>query len=160
MNIQIGAKIPSTNVQIASNDGPQNINTDELFAGGKIALFCVPGAFTPTCSAKHLPGFIENYDSLIAAGINKIICMSVNDAFVMYAWGKSAEIGDKIVMLADGNGDFTAALGLELNGRAYGLGKRAQRFSMIVENGIVTHLFIEASGEFRVSSAQFMLENI
>jgi peroxiredoxin len=139
-----------------SEQGPQPINTSDYFAGRRIVLFSVPGAFTPTCSAYHLPGFVEFAEKFSDKGIDAIACMSVNDVFVMHAWGKSAN-ADGIDMLADGNGEFTSALGLELDGTPFGMGKRSQRFALVADNGFVTHLMIEASGEFRVSSAESVL---
>jgi peroxiredoxin len=133
------------------------VTTDQLFAGKKVALFALPGAFTPTCSAKHLPGFIQNSEALKGKGIDSIACVSVNDAFVMGAWGEQQKAGDKVMMLADGNGDFTRALGLELDATKFGMGKRSQRFSMVVDNGVVTQLNVEAPGAFEVSSADHMM---
>jgi len=128
-----------------------------LFKGKKVALFALPGAFTPTCSAKHLPGYIQQYDALKAKGIDTIVCLSVNDAFVMGAWGTQQGAGDKVMMLADGNGDFTRAVGLEMDGSKFGMGKRSQRYSMIVEDGVVKGLNVEAPGAFEVSSADHMM---
>ena len=136
--------------------GPVPITTAELFGGRKVVLFSVPGAFTPTCSARHLPGFVELADDILAQGVDTIACMSVNDVFVMSAWSESAG-ADKILMLADGNGDFARALGLELDATQFGMGHRSQRFALIAENGIVRELFIEGPGEFSVSSAEHVL---
>lgn len=160
MAIKINDKIPSVNVKIIAPDGVETINTSKLFESGKIVMFGVPGAFTPTCSAKHLPSYLENYDNLKAKGVEKIICLSVNDAFVMAAWAKHQKSETKIIMLADGSSDFTKALGLELDARAFGMGMRAQRFALIAQNGVVKNLFIEQAGEYKVSSAQHMVENI
>jgi len=142
-----------------SEHGPQPIKSTEYFAGRKVILFSVPGAFTPTCSAYHLPGYVEHAEDFSNQGIDAIACMSVNDVFVMHAWGKSSN-ADGIDMLADGNGEFTQALGLELDGTAFGMGKRSQRFALIADNGIVTDLMVEAPGEFRVSSAESVLATL
>ena len=155
--IKVGDKIPSATLMQMKDGGPKPVTTDQLFAGKKVALFALPGAFTPTCSAKHLPGFIQHSDALKAKGIDTIACVSVNDAFVMGAWGEQQKAGDKVMMLADGNGDFTRALGLELDATKFGMGKRSQRFSMVVDNGVVTQLNVEAPGAFEVSSADHMM---
>jgi len=159
MTIKIGDQIPSGTLTTMTDTGPTPLGSDELFAGKKVVLFSVPGAFTPTCSAKHLPGFIDRADDIMARGVDTIACMAVNDVFVMNAWGKSAG-ADRVLMLADGNGDFTKALGLELDATAWGMGHRSQRFAMIVEDGRVTGLFVEAPGEFRVSSAENVLASL
>jgi peroxiredoxin len=155
--IKVGDKIPSATLMQMKDGGPKPVTTDQLFAGKKVALFALPGAFTPTCSAKHLPGFIQHFDALKAKGIDAIACVSVNDAFVMGAWGDQQKAGDKVMMLADGNGDFTRALGLELDATKFGMGKRSQRFSMVVDNGVVTQLNVEQPGAFEVSSADHMM---
>ena len=155
--IKVGDKIPSATLMQMKDGGPKPVTTDQLFAGKKVALFALPGAFTPTCSAKHLPGFIQNSDALKEKGIDAIACVSVNDAFVMGAWGEQQKAGDKVMMLADGNGDFTRALGLELDATKFGMGKRSQRFSMVVDNGMVAQLNVEAPGAFEVSSADHMM---
>ncbi len=155
--IKVGDAIPSMKLMQATADGPKEISTDELFKGKTVALFAVPGAFTPTCSAKHLPGFVEHAAALKAKGADSIVCMSVNDAFVMGAWGKSQGVGEDIVMLADGSAAFTKALGLELDLVARGLGIRSQRFALIAKDGIVSHLAIEAPGGFDVSRAEAVL---
>lgn len=160
MTIAVGDKIPSSTLTTMTADGPGPVSTDEFFAGKKVVLFAVPGAFTPTCSAKHLPGFIEQADEILAKGVDAIACMSVNDVFVMHAWGKDAGVEDKVVMLADGNGDFTKELGLELDGRGFGMGVRSQRFAVIVEDGTVTELNIEEPGAFQVSSANHILSQL
>lgn len=160
MTIKINDQIPDVNIKIATNDGPIPTKTSEIFIGEKVALFAVPGAFTPTCSAKHLPSFMELKDELKAKGITKIVCLSVNDGFVMQAWAKSQDVNDEITMIADGSAEFTKALGLEMDASAFGMGIRSQRFALVADNGKVTHLFIEAPGEYKVSSAQYMLENI
>ncbi len=158
--IEVGAAIPSTKLMMATGEGPREISTDELFNGHKVVMFGVPGAFTPTCSAKHLPGFIQMNDAFIEKGVNKIVCLSVNDAFVMGAWARDQNVDEKIVMLADGSGLFTKALGLELDLTARGLGVRCQRFAMVVDNGTVTSLFIEAPGGFDVSRAEAVLTTL
>jgi peroxiredoxin len=136
---------------------PQPVKTDDLFSGKKVVLFALPGAFTPTCSAKHLPGFIQHAEALKQKGVDTIACLSVNDAFVMGAWGDQQGSGDKVLMLADGNGDFTRALGLEMDATKFGMGQRSQRYSMVVENGVVKQLNVEAPGSFSVSSAEHAL---
>lgn len=160
MTIAVGDKVPNVNFVKPTAEGPQPLSSDALFAGKRVALFSVPGAFTPTCSAKHLPGFVEKAAELKAKGIDEIACTAVNDAFVMGAWGKSAGGDDSVTMLADGNGDFAKAVGLEMDGSKFGMGTRGQRFAMIVNDGTVEQLFVEAPGEFRVSSADYMLEQI
>ncbi len=156
MTIQIGDSIPSAVLSQMAENGPQTISTSDYFAGRKVVLFSVPGAFTPTCSAYHLPGFVELADKFFSKGVDVIGCMSVNDVFVMNAWGKSAN-ATGIDMLADGNGEFSEALGLALDASAFGMGQRSQRFALVADNGVVTHLMIEAPGEFRVSSAESVL---
>jgi peroxiredoxin len=160
MTIAVGDKVPNVNFVKPTAEGPQPLSSDALFAGKRVALFSVPGAFTPTCSAKHLPGFVEKAAELKAKGIDEIACTAVNDAFVMGAWGKSAGSDDAVTMLADGNGDFAKAVGLEMDGSKFGMGTRGQRFAMIVNDGTVEQIFVEAPGEFRVSSADYMLEQI
>jgi peroxiredoxin len=160
MTIMVGDKIPSVTLREMTADGPKAVSTDELFAGKKVALFALPGAFTPTCSAKHVPGFVQNAEALKAKGIDTIACLSVNDAFVMGAWGKDQGAGDKVRMLADGNGEFTAAVGLEMDGSKFGMGKRSQRYAMIVHNGVVTTLDVEQPGAFEVSSAEHVLSQL
>jgi peroxiredoxin len=135
------------------------MSTGVLFGGKKVVLFSVPGAFTPTCSAKHLPGFVERADEILGKGVDTIACMAVNDVFVMHAWGKGAR-ADRILMLADGNGEFTRALGLELDATGYGMGQRSQRFALIADDGVVSDLFVESPGEFRVSSAEYVLSKL
>ncbi|WP_417457751.1 peroxiredoxin [Kordiimonas sp.] len=160
MTIKVGDKVPSATLNAMTADGPGPVATDEFFAGRKVALFSVPGAFTPTCSAKHLPGFVENADSILGKGVDEIACMSVNDVFVMDAWGKSAGVDGKVTMLADGNGLFAKALGLEMDASGFGMGLRSKRFSMIVEDGVVTELNLEEPGAFQVSSAEHMLAQL
>jgi peroxiredoxin len=156
MTIKPGDRIPSMTLTKAGPDGPQPVQTDDYFAGRKVALFSVPGAFTPTCSARHLPGYIERADELKAKGVDEIACVSVNDAFVMAAWAKQAGAEGKITMLADGNGDFAEALGLAADFSKFGMGKRGQRWSAIVDDGVVTELNVEEPGAFSVSSAEFL----
>lgn len=157
MTIKVGDRMPEGKFGIMTKDGPGNITTQELFGGKTVAFFSVPGAFTPTCSQSHLPGFIKNAADLKQKGIDTIACMSVNDVFVMDAWGKERGAGDKVMMLADGNGDYAQALGLELDASGFGMGKRSQRFSMVVKDGVVTQLNVEAPREFKVSTAECML---
>jgi peroxiredoxin (alkyl hydroperoxide reductase subunit C) len=157
MTIKVGDSIPSSKLMTPTPDGPKEISTDEIFKGKKVVLFGVPGAFTPTCSAKHVPGFVQEADALHAKGVDTIACVAVNDVFVMGAWGKDQGVGDKILMLADGSGAFTKALGLELDLVARGLGVRSQRFALIAEDGKVTHLAVEALGGFDVSRAEAIL---
>jgi peroxiredoxin len=160
MSIKVGDKIPSATLMQMKDGGPKPVKTDDLFAGKKVVVFALPGAFTPTCSAKHLPSFVQNADAIKAKGVDAIACVSVNDAFVMGAWGEQQKVGDKIMMLADGNGDLTKALGLELDGSRFGMGKRSQRFAMIVDNGVVTKLNVEEPGAFAVSSAEHVLTEL
>lgn len=157
MTIKVGDSVPSGSFKHMTADGMQELSTDELFGGKKVVLFSLPGAFTPTCSAKHLPGFVQHAGDLKAKGVDTIACMSVNDAFVMDAWGKDQSVGDSVLMLADGNGDVAKALGLDFDASGFGMGTRAQRFAMIVEDGKVTTLNVEEPGAFEVSSAEAML---
>lgn len=156
MTIQVGDRIPQATLNVL-RDGVQAIATDEIFTGRKVVLFSVPGAFTPTCDAKHLPGFVQAADQFKAKGVDTIACMAVNDVFVMNAWGKHANVGDKVVMLADGNGDYTRALGLELDARGFGMGMRGQRFAIVVEDGVAKHVNVEEPGQFKVSAAEYVL---
>lgn len=160
MTIKIGDKVPSAVLMQMKGGAPQPVKTDDLFAGKKVAIFALPGAFTPTCSAKHLPGFIQHFDEFKKKGIDTIACISVNDAFVMGAWGEQQKADDKVLMLADGNGDFTRAVGLEMDGSRFGMGKRSQRYSMLVDNGVVKQLYVEEPGAFAVSSADHMLAQL
>ncbi|MFN0043787.1 MAG: peroxiredoxin [Alphaproteobacteria bacterium] len=160
MTINVGDTIPSMKLKHMTANGPAEISTDEIFGGKKVVLFSVPGAFTPTCSAKHLPGFVEKASALKSKGVNTIACLAVNDAFVMGAWGKAQNVGDNVLMLADGSATFSKALGLELDLVAMGLGVRGKRFSMMVENGVVKKLNIEAPGEFKISDAETMLAQL
>lgn len=159
MTIQAGDRIPDAVLTVMTGEGPAPLATADLFGGKRVILFSVPGAFTPTCSAKHLPGFVGHADDLLSRGVDEIACMAVNDVFVMNAWGKSAN-ADKITMVADGNGEFARALGLELDASAFGMGQRSQRFALIADDGVVTKLFVEAPGEFRVSSAEHVLSEL
>ncbi len=160
MAIKVGDTIPSMKLMMATPEGPKETTTDDIFKGKKVVLFAVPGAFTPTCSAKHLPGFVQNADAIKAKGVDTIACISVNDAFVMGAWGKDQGTGDKVVMLADGAAAFAKALGLELDLNARGMGWRSQRYALVAENGVVTHLGVEAPGGFEVSKAEAVLATL
>lgn len=158
MTIQVGEKIPSVILTHMTKDGPATVDTDALFAGKKVVLFGLPGAFTPTCSAAHLPGYVVHSDQLFGTGVDRIICLSVNDAFVMDAWGKQHNADDKVMMVADGNAALTKAMGLELDLTERGMGIRSQRYAMIVDNGVITQLNVEAPGKFEVSDAETMLK--
>ncbi len=160
MTIQVGDRMPDGEFTRMGEDGPGTLSTDELFGGKRVVLFSVPGAFTPTCSAKHLPGYIEHAATMKAKGVDSVACMAVNDVFVMTAWGRSAGAGDEVLMLADGNGVYAAALGLELDASGFGMGTRGQRFSLIVDDGVVTQLNVEPPGQFGVSSAATALEQL
>lgn len=160
MTINVGDKLPEVTLIKATANGPEAVDSTSFFAGRKVALFSVPGAFTPTCSAKHLPGFVAHIDDFRAKGIDEVACTAVNDAFVLGAWSKASDAGDKVTMLADGNGDFAQAVGLTMDGSKFGMGTRGQRFSMLIDDGVVTQLNVEAPGEFKVSSAEHMLEQL
>ena len=160
MTISKGERIPSTTFTKMTENGPEPVSSDDYFSGKTVAIFSVPGAFTPTCSAKNLPGFIEKADALKAKGVDEIVCTSVNDVFVMGAWGKDAGAGETVRMLADGNGAFAKALGLEMDASGFGMGQRSQRYSMIVKDGAVAELNVEDGGEFKVSSADYMLNQL
>jgi peroxiredoxin len=160
MTIKVGDKIPSATLMQMKDGGPKPVSTDDLFAGKKVVLFALPGAFTPTCSAKHLPGFIQHAEEIKGKGVDAIACLSVNDAFVMGAWGDQQKSGDKVMMLADGNGDLTKALGLTLDGSRFGMGQRSQRYSMVVDNGVVKELNVEEPGAFSVSSAEHVMKQL
>jgi len=160
MTIKVGDKVPEATFTTFGPEGPGPLTTDQLFKGKKVALFALPGAFTPTCSAKHLPSFKEHAAEFRAKGVDTIACVSVNDVFVMKAWGENQGVGTDILMLADGNGDFTRAVGLELDGSRFGMGKRSQRYSMIVDDGVVKELNVESGGEYKVSSAEYMLAQL
>ena len=157
--IKVGDKIPSVKLKYMTKEGIKDITTDELFKG-KVALFGLPGAFTPTCSAKHLPGFVQNAEAIRGKGVDRIVCLSVNDAFVMDAWGKNQNVGENVMMIADGNADFAKAVGLELDLMGNGMGTRIRRFSMVVDNGVVKHLNVEKPGAFEVSNAETMLKQL
>lgn len=157
MTIKPGDKIPSVTLMEMQDGKPTPVSTDDFFKGRRVALFALPGAFTPTCSAKHVPGFVANSDALKAKGVDAIACLSVNDAFVMGAWGKDQGAGGKVHMLADGNGEFTAKVDLVMDGTKFGMGKRSQRYSMVVDDGVVKSLNVEEPGAFEVSSAEHML---
>jgi peroxiredoxin len=160
MTIKLGDKMPAGTLKHMTKDGPQNITTDQLFAGKKVVVFSVPGAFTPTCDAKHLPGFVQHAAAFKAKGVDTVACMAVNDVFVMNAWGKSSNVGDNVLMLADGNAEYAKALGLELNASGFGMGIRGQRFAIVVADGAVKGLFVEGPGEFKVSSAEHVLSQL
>ncbi len=157
MTISVGGKMPSGTFGIMTDTGPGAISTDDLFAGKKVVLVSVPGAFTPTCSMNHLPGFVEQAAALKSKDVDTIACMAVNDVFVMDAWGKDRGVGDNVLMLADGNGEYVKALGLELDASGFGMGQRGQRFAIVVEDGVATHVAVEAPGKFEVSKAEAIL---
>lgn len=157
MAISEGDRLPDATMHTMKDGRPTAVTTEELFAGKKVVLFAVPGAYTPTCSQAHLPGFVVNAGAIKDKGVDAIICLSVNDAFVMDSWGNDKN-ADELIMVGDGNGDFTRALGLEMDGSGFGLGTRSQRYAMIVEDGVVTQLNVEAPGKFEVSSAEAILE--
>jgi peroxiredoxin len=160
MTIKAGDKMPAGVLTTPGPEGPQKISTDQLFAGKKVVLFSVPGAFTPTCDARHLPGFIQHADDFRAKGVDTVACMAVNDVFVMKAWDKASAVEGKVLMLADGNAEYAKALGLELDATGFGMGIRGKRFAIIVENGVAKHVFVEAPGEFKVSSADYVLSQL
>jgi len=160
MSIKVGDKLPAGTFTRMSKDGPQKITADQLFKGKTVVFFSVPGAFTPTCDAKHLPGYLQLADKLRAKGVDTIACMAVNDVFVMNAWGKASNVAGKVLMLADGNGDYARALGLELDGKGFGMGMRGQRFAIIVDKGVATHVDVEAPGQFKVSAAEAVLAQL
>jgi peroxiredoxin len=160
MSIKVGDKVPSATLKQMTKEGPKDVSTDELFKGKKIVIFGLPGAFTPTCSAKHVPGYVTNIDALRAKGVDAVACVSVNDVFVMGAWGKDQKAEDKVMMLADGNGDFAKAIGLVMDGSKFGMGNRSQRYAMVVDDGVVKTLNVEAPGAFEVSSAEAILKSL
>ncbi|HZO21876.1 MAG TPA: peroxiredoxin [Steroidobacteraceae bacterium] len=160
MAIKAGERMPSGKLKTMTKEGPKDVTTDELFKGKKVVLFSVPGAFTPTCDAKHLPGFVQVAEQIHAKGVDTIACMAVNDVFVMNAWGKASSVGDKILMLADGNGEYAKALGLELDAKGYGMGMRGQRFAIVVQDGTAKHVEIEQPGQFKVSAAEHVLSKL
>ena len=157
MSVKVGDSIPSMKLMIGTAEGPKEVSTDDLFKGKKVVMFAVPGAFTPTCSAKHLPGFVQNADAIKAKGVDTVACIAVNDAFVMGAWGKDQGTSDKVTMLADGAAAFAKAIGLELDLNARGMGMRSQRYALVAEDGKVTHLGVEQPGGFEVSKAESIL---
>jgi peroxiredoxin len=157
MTIKVGDRMPAGTFKQMTKDGPQNLTTEQLFKGKTVVLFSVPGAFTPTCDAKHLPGFVEKGPAIKAKGVDTIACMAVNDVFVMNAWGKHSNVGDNVLMLADGNGEYAKALGLEMDGTGFGMGFRGKRFAVLVKDGVVSQLNLEGPGEFKVSSAEYVL---
>ena len=157
MTIQIGDTLPAATLTQMTADGPEPVEVPQAFAGKRVAIFSVPGAFTPTCSARHLPGFIDKAGELKAKGIDQIVGMAVNDVFVMAAWGKANNVGDTVLLLSDGNAAFVKALGLEMDASAFGMGTRGKRFSLVANDGVVEQLFVEEGGEFRVSSAEHLL---
>lgn len=160
MPIKAGDTMPSGTLTLVTDEGPQKISAEEFFKGKKVVLFSVPGAFTPTCDAKHLPGFVQQADQIRAKGVDTIACIAVNDPFVMKAWGKSQSCDGKVQMIADGNAEYTKALGLEMDASGFGMGIRGQRFALIVENGIVKNVNVEEKGEFKVSSAESVLAQL
>jgi peroxiredoxin len=160
MSVKVGDRMPAGQFKVMSDKGPRELSTAELFDGKRVVLFSVPGAFTPTCDAKHLPGYLELAPQLHAKGIDTIACMAVNDVFVMNAWGKASNVGDRVLMLADGNGDYARALGLELDAKAYGMGARGQRFAIVVDNGVASAVSVEAPGQFKVSAADAVLAQL
>ena len=157
MSIKAGERMPEGKFKVMGPNGPQDLSTAQLFGGKRVVLFSVPGAFTPTCNAKHLPGYVNAAEQFKAKGIDQLACMAVNDVFVMNAWGKAGNVGDRVLMLADGNGEYARALGLEMDGRGFGMGMRGQRFAILVDNGVATQVQVEAPGEFKVSAAEFVL---
>ena len=160
MTIQVGDRLPSATLTIMTAEGPKPLTTAELCEGKKVVLFAVPGAFTPTCSVQHLPGYVDNTQSLKDKGVDTVACVSVNDPFVMGAWGKDREVGEDLMMLSDGNGDFTAAIGLEMDGSGFGLGTRSQRYAMIIDDGVVSTLNVESGPGLDVSSAETILSEL
>src|SRR4051794_15379226 len=160
MTLSVGERLPRTNLVKATPDGPEPVDSEDYFRGKRVALFSVPGAFTPTCSARHLPGFVDKADAIKDKGVDEIACVAVNDAFVMQAWGEQAGVAGKVTMLADGNGDFARAIGLTMDGSKFGLGLRGQRWSAVVKDGVVEQLNVEEPGAFNVSSADYMLERL
>jgi len=160
MSISVGAKLPEATLTVMADNGPQPVSSNDLLGTGLVVLFAVPGAFTPTCSAQHLPSFLEQAEALGGKGVDRLVCMAVNDVFVMDAWGKSSGAGSTITMAADGNGEFTKALGLEMDATAFGMGIRSQRFALIIRDGVIEKVLVEAPGEYRVSSAEYVLDQI
>ena len=158
MAIAVGDKIPDVRVMTSGPGGPIHVQTGDVLGSGKVVLFAVPGAFTPTCSDFHLPSYVIRHDELTARGVDSVVCISVNDPFVMAAWGEAQQVGDLVVMLADGNGEFTKAVGLEMDGSGFGLGTRSQRYAMVIEDGVVTTLHVEPGAGLSVSAADSILE--
>ena len=160
MTITVGSRVPAGKFKISTADGLADLTTAQLFDGKRVVLFAVPGAFTPTCDARHLPGYVELSGQLRAKGVDTVACLAVNDVFVMKAWAKASNVGDKVLMLADGNGDYSRALGLSLDASGFGMGQRAQRFAMVVKDGVVEQLLVEAPGKFEVSAADYVLARL
>ena len=160
MTVKTGDHVPSQPLSVVTADGVDKVSSQNYFAGKTVVVLAVPGAFTPTCSARHLPGFKDHRAAFTAKGVDVVACTSVNDAFVMRAWAKDQGISDEVVMLADGNGDFARAMGLSFDGSGFGMGERSQRYAMIVKDGVISGLFVEAPGEFKVSSAEYVLEQL
>ncbi len=160
MTIQVGDRLPAATFMTPTAEGPAPKTTDDVFAGKTVAVLALPGAFTPTCSAKHLPGFKQHAADLKAKGIDTIVCISVNDVFVMKAWAKDQGITDEVTMLADGNGEFSKAIGLDFDASKFGMGRRSQRYALVARDGVVTQLYVEEPGKFEVSSAEYMLERL
>ena len=160
MTITVGSRVPAGKFKISTADGLADLTTAQLFDGKRVVLFAVPGAFTPTCDARHLPGYVELSGQLRAKGVDTVACLAVNDVFVMKAWAKASNVGDKVLMLADGNGDYSRALGLSLDASGFGMGQRAQRFAMVVNDGVVEQLLVEAPGKFEVSAADYVLARV
>ncbi|HUK02472.1 MAG TPA: peroxiredoxin [Steroidobacteraceae bacterium] len=160
MTIKAGERMPAGTLKTMTKDGPKDVSVEELLKGKKVVLFSVPGAFTPTCDAKHLPGFLQLAEQLKAKGIDTIACMAVNDVFVMNAWGKASGAADKVLMLADGNGDYAKALGLTMDASRFGMGTRGQRFAIVADNGVAKQVYVEGPGEFKVSAAEHVLTHL
>ncbi len=160
MAIKAGERMPAGTFKRMTRDGPKDLSSEELFKGKRVVLFSVPGAFTPTCDAKHLPGFVQLADQIRARGVDTLACMAVNDVFVMNAWGKASGVGDRILMLADGTGDYARALGLTLDATKFGMGTRGQRFAIVVKDGVATHVDVEEPGQFKVSAAEHVLGHL
>jgi glutaredoxin/glutathione-dependent peroxiredoxin len=160
MAIKAGERMPQGTLKTMTKDGPKDVSTADLFKGKKVVLFSLPGAFTPTCDAKHLPGFVQQAGALKGKGIDTVACMAVNDVFVMNAWGKHSNVGDSVLMLADGNGEYAKALGLTMDGSRFGMGTRGQRFAVVVDDGVAEQVYIEQPGEFKVSAAEHILQNL
>ncbi len=160
MTIKVGDTLPDVTFMSMTADGPAPMSTDEVFAGKRVVLFAVPGAYTPTCSAKHLPGFLEKADELATKGVDRIACTAINDVFVMDAWGQDQNVGDKVMMLADGNGDFAQALDLVFDASSFGMGQRSRRYALVANDKVVEHFFVDEAGGFEVSSAAHVLENL